>query len=172
MKNLKSLLSQKLTWTFAKKKITLKSNDETMLELKEEKSTRATFALDGKNYIIRNEGFWNAKTIIEKDGKQTLILKRNFLGSKGSIEFENGNHYSCKIKNSPLVKLSFFNKDEKEILYYKLDATLRPKTVINIVDHSINENELLMLIILGCYSFKGIVNENDNSDFIVLVAGV
>lgn len=172
MKNLKSLLSQKLTWTFSKNKITLISNDETMLELQEEKSTSATFVLDGKNHIIRNEGFWNAKTIIEREGKQTLILKRNFLGNKGSIEFENGNHYSCKIRNAPLVSLSFFNKDEKEILYYKLDAILRPKTVLTIVDHSINENELLMLIILGCYSFKGIVNGGADTDFILMVAGV
>lgn len=171
MKNLKSLLSQNLTWYFSKNKISLKSNGEIMVELHEEKSTRATFELNGRNYILRNEGFWNAKTIIEKDGKQMLILKRTFLGSKGKIEFDNGNHYSCKISNSPLVKLSFFNKDEKEILYYKLDATQNPKTVLNIVDHSINENELIMLIILGCYSFKGIAKENDDSDIIIMVAG-
>jgi hypothetical protein len=171
MNKLKSLLSQNLTWTFSKKKITLKSNDETIVELQEEKSTRATFELDGKNYIIRNEGFWNAKTIIEKDGRRMLILKRNFLGSKGNIEFDNGNLYSWKITNSPLVKLSFFNKDEKEILYYKLEPKPKPKTVLNIVDNSLNEKELLMLIILGCYSFKGIAKENGDSDFILLVAG-
>jgi hypothetical protein len=172
MKNLKSLLSQNLTWYFSKNKISLKSSGETMVELLEEKSTRATFVLDGRNYIVRKEGFWNAKTIIEKDGKQMLILKRTFFGSKGKIEFDNRNLYSCKISNSPLAKLSFFNKDEKEIFYYKLDATRNPKTVLNIVDHSINENELLMLIILGCYSFKGIAKENIDSDFIVMVAGV
>ena len=171
MNNLKSLLNQPLTWTFKKKKVILQSGTETIIELIEEKHSKASFELDGKTYNIRSEGFWNAKIIIEKEGKQTLILKRNFLGSKGSIEFENGNRYSWKIRNAPLVKLSFFNKDEKEILYYKLDATHKPKTVLNIVDHSINENELLMLIILGCYSFKGIVKENDDSDLIILVAG-
>lgn len=171
MKNLKSLLQQPLIWTFKKKKIILQSDNQTIIELVEEKKSRASFELDGKNYIIRNEGFWNAKTIIEKDGKQMLILKRHFLGNKGNIEFEKGNLYSCKIRNSPLVKLSFFNKDDNEILYYKLDGTLKPKTVLNIVDHSINDNELLMLIILGCYSFKGIVKENDDSDFIIMAAG-
>lgn len=171
MKNLKSLLNQPLTWTFKKKQIILQSGAETIIELTEEKNSKASFELDGKKYIIRNVGFWNAKTIIEKDGKQELILKRNFLGGKGSIEFKNGNLYSCKIRNSPLAQLSFFNSDEKEILYYKLDATLKPKTVLNIVDHSVNENELLMLIILGCYSFKGIVKENDDNDLIVLAAG-
>ncbi len=171
MENLKSLLKQQLTWTFMKKKIILQSDNQTIIELLEGKRSRASFELDGKNYNIRNEGFWNAKTIIEKDGKQMLILKRNFLGSKGTIEFEKGNLYHCKIRNSPLIKLSFFNKDEKEILYYKLDAALKPKTVLHIIDHSVNDNELLMLIILGCYSFKGIVKENDDSDFIVMAAG-
>jgi len=171
MKDLKSLLNQPLTWTFKKKQIFLQSGTETIIELTEEKNSKASFGLDGNKYIIRNEGFWNAKTIIEKDGEQILILKRNFLGSKGNIEFKNGNLYSCNIRNSPLVKLSFFNTDEKEILYYKLDATLKPKTVLNIVDHSINEYDLLMLIILGCYSFKGIVKENDDTDLIVLAAG-
>lgn len=146
MKNLKSLLRQPLTWTFKKKKIILQSDNETIIELVEEKHSKAFFELEGKNYTIRNEGFWNAKTIIKKDDKQILILKRHFLGSRGSIEFDKGNIYSCKIRNSPLVKLSFFNKDEREILYYKLEATLKPKTVLNIVDYSINEHELLMLI--------------------------
>lgn len=171
MKNLKLLLSQTLTWTFSKKKITLKSNDTTIIELLEEKSNRATFVLDGKNYRIHNEGFWNAKTIIQKDGHQTLIMKRNFLGNKCRIELENGNSYSCKITNSPLATLRFMNNYEQEILHYKLDATHKPKTVLKIVDHSINEIDLLLLIILGCYCFKGIVIENDTADLMLLISG-
>lgn len=116
MTQLKTLLSQNLTWTFSKKTIVLKSNDDVLLELREEKSARASFEFDGKNYTIRNEGFWNPKTIIEKEGQQVLILKRNFFGSNANIEFENGNLYSFKISNSPLAKLSFFNKDKNEIL--------------------------------------------------------
>ena len=171
MKKLKLLLSQSLTWTFKKNKIVLKSNDEILLELNEEKAARASFAFDGKGYIIHNEGFWNPKTIIEKEGNIVLTLKRHFLGSRGKIEFENGKTYLCKVRNAPLVKLSFFSDDEKEILNYKLEAKLKPKTVLNIIDYSINENELLMLIILGCFSFSGIVKENDASDLIIIAAG-
>jgi len=171
MKNLKSLLSQNLTWTFLEKQFTLKSNEEILLELQEEKHSKASFKFDGKDYIIRNTGFWNAKTSIEREGRPMLILTRNFLGSKGNIEFDNGNLYSCKITNSPLVKLSFYDKDEKEILHYKVEPKPKPKTVLSIVDNSLAENELLMLIILGCYSFRGIVQENDDSGFIILMAG-
>lgn len=70
-----------------------------------------------------------------------------------------------------LVKLSFYDNNNKETLHYKLEAKLKPKTALNIIDNSVHEHELLMLIILGCYSFKGIVMENDTSDFIVMVAG-
>ncbi len=170
MAQLKSLLNQNLTWSFSKKNIVLRSNDVVLLELREEKSARVSFEFDGKSYTIRNEGFWNPGTIIEKEGKQFLSLKRNFFGSKANIEFESGNLYSCKISNSPLAKLSFFNKDENEILYYKLDATQKPMTVLSIIDKSINELELLMMIVLGCYSFKGIIQENDDAAFILMVA--
>ncbi len=56
-------------------------------------------------------------------------------------------------------------------MHYKRDASLKPKTLLKIIDYSVNENELLMLIILGCFSFIGIVKENDDSDLIVMVAG-
>ena len=171
MKNLKSLLKQPLTWTFKKKKIILQSDTATIVELIEEKHSKSSFELDGKKYQLRNIGFWNPKTIIEEDGKQLLALTRHFLGSKGSIEFENGSAYSCKVRNSPLVKLSFFDKNDKEILSYKLDASRKPRTILSILDHSINEKELLMLLILGCFSFKGIVQENDDTDLIVMMSG-
>ncbi|MBC8048166.1 MAG: hypothetical protein H7Y00_15310 [Fimbriimonadaceae bacterium] len=79
MKNLKLMLGQQLTWTFTNGKILLKSNDESLLKLKEEKRRKASFEFDGKEYMIRNEGFWNPRTIIEKEGKQILVLKRHFL---------------------------------------------------------------------------------------------
>ncbi len=141
MKHLKSLLSQNLTWEFSNNKIILKSNDETIVELQEKKSSGSTFELDGKNYTILNQGFWTTKTIIEIEGKALLMLKRNF-----------------------------FDKEGKEILFYKLDATRNLKIVLNIVDQIIDENELIYLIIVGWYSFKDFANENDGSDILLLVA--
>ncbi len=170
MKSLKSLLAQPLTWSFKKRKILLKSNDEVILELKEEKGTKASFELRGKKYMIRSEGFWNLKILIEKEGKHLLALNRQFLGSKATVKFANGNVYTCKVKNSPLVKLSFFTEKDEEILHYNLEPASKPKTVLTIINPAIMENELLMLIILGCYSFKGIMKENDDADFITIVA--
>lgn len=167
MKNLKHQLHQKLSWIFSDNMVTLKAGEEILLEMKEDKSGRASFVLEEEKYIIRNEGFWNPNTVIVKEGKVLLVLKRNFLGSKAKIEFENGKVYTCKYKNAPLVKLSFFSKDKKEILHYRLKPKNTPKTVLSIQDDSINKHELLMLIVLGCYSFKGIVKENDSSGMIV-----
>ncbi len=173
MKNLQSLLSQPLTWTFSKNAITLKSNDKFLLELTDETINRAAFELDGGKYIIRNEGFWNPKAIIEKAGEQLLVLKSQFLGSKGEVTFKNGKVYFCKTTNSPLVTLTFFTDDEREILQYRLVASVNPQSIkvtMDVQPSSIPADELLMLIILGCYSFKGIVIENINSDFIIMAA--
>ena len=73
MKNLKPTLNQPLTWIFKKKKIILQSGTETIIELIEEKQSKASFRLDGEKFTIRNKGFWNAKTIIEKEGEQLLL---------------------------------------------------------------------------------------------------
>ncbi len=166
MKNLKHQLNQKLTWSFSENLITLKSGDDIILEMKEEKSGKASFTLEEEKYIIHNEGFWNPNTIIVKEGKQILKMKSHFLGSKAKIEFANAKVYTCKFKNDPLVKLSFYSKDKNEVLHYKLKPKHKPKIVLNILDDSGNKQELLMLIVLGCYSFKGIVKENDTSNLI------
>lgn len=168
MKNLKSMLDKPLSWSFNKRTTSLQANGVTILEMLEEKGSRATFKLEGKNYSIRNIGFWNPKTVIEKDGIQIMIMKSHFLSSKGTVEFAGGSSYVCKVRNAPLVKLIFFDKDQEEVLSYRLDASLNPRTEMRILKNNLPEFELLMLIILGCYSFKGIVIENDTSDLIVM----
>jgi len=170
MKNLKQQLNQKLSWVISDNQFSLKAADETLLDMKEDKSGRASFVLEEEKYIIHNEGFWNPSTIITKEGKQLLVLKRRFLGSKGKIEFDNGKVYSCKFKDAPLAKLTFFSKDKKEVLHYKLKPKHKPKTILSNMDDSVNKHELLMLIVLGYYSFKGIVRENEADDLLNTVA--
>jgi hypothetical protein len=161
MKSLNALLSQPLTWSFKKRTIVLKSNNKAILELKELKPSKASFDFRGKKYVIRTEGFWNPKLLVEKEGKQILSLNREFLGGNATIKFTTGNLYYCTVKNDPLVKLSFFTEKEQEVLHYGLEAASRPKTILTITNTQIPANELLMLILLGCYSFKGIFIEHD-----------
>lgn len=61
MKNLKALLRQQIEWEFKKNKIFLKSNQAILVELIEEKGTRASCKLDDDHYTIRNKDFWNHK---------------------------------------------------------------------------------------------------------------
>ncbi len=170
MKDLKTMLTQPLAWEFSKKKITLKSNGDVLLKLREEKKSRASFEFDGKDYMVFNDGFWNPKTVITENGKPILILKRSFLGSKGRIEMANEKHYECRVRNSPLVKISFFLPEGKEILNYKLDAKRKPRTQLTLLFTDIPDHDLIFLIVLGCYSFRGIVKENDNSNLITMTA--
>lgn len=168
---MESIINSEMFWEFSKGKTTLKSNNGVIVELKDEKTYKASFELGGESYVIRNNGFWKPKTIIECGDKVILSLSSSFLGSKGTIEFANGAKYQCKVHNSPLVKLSFYTTEGHEIVSYRLDTSLKPQTVMEILPHTVTNSDLLMLIILGCFAFKGITIENTEADFITLVAG-
>ncbi|UPT66999.1 MAG: hypothetical protein M0D57_21700 [Sphingobacteriales bacterium JAD_PAG50586_3] len=168
---MESIINAEMFWEFSKEKTSLISNNQVIVELKDEKTSKASFDFGGESYVIKNIGFWKAKTIIESGGKIILSLSSSFLGSKGTIEFANGAKYQCKVHNSPLVKLSFYTTEGQEILSYRLDTSLKPQTVMEILPHAVTDNDLLMLIILGCFAFKGITIENTEADFITLVAG-
>ena len=174
MKNSDQPKMDNLKWTFDKKKCLLMNNDETILELIEDKPTKALFNYNGNDYRIRNEGFWNPVTIIESDGNTILILKRHFLGSKAKVEFNTGKIVTCKVRNSPLVNLSFLSDDGTEILNYRLQSSLNPNAVepvMTVTPKALVVEELVMLIVLGFYSFRGIATENSDADFIIMTAG-
>lgn len=173
MNTLTSIPLRSLYWNYDKETFSLRCGDETILDLKEEKHNFASFHYNDLKYQIKNEGFWNPRTIIKNDTTQVLELRRHFLGTKGEIIFNNGQTYICKIKNSPLVKLSFFTADEKELLSFNLKTSLKPnavKTIMDVNPDIIPQDEMIMLIALGCFSFKGISMENQDSDFIIMAA--
>jgi len=168
---MKPFITSELFWEFSKDSATLKSKDEVIIELKDEKASKASFNLDGKNYLIKNIGFWKAKTIVECNGEIVLSLNRSFLGSKGTIDFTNRAKYECKIHNTPLVTLTFTTAEGQKVVSYRLDTSSKPKTTMEINPGIEMSIDLLMLIILGCFTFKGVTIENTEADFITLVAG-
>lgn len=168
---MKPFIASELFWEFSKDSATLKSKDELIVELKDEKGANASFNLDEKNYLIKNIGFWKAKTIIESGGKIILSLSSSFLGSKGTIEFANGAKYQCKVHNSPLVTLTFITAEGQKVVSYRLDSSSKAKTTMEINPDIELSVDLLMLIILGCFTFKGVTIESTEADFITLVAG-
>ena len=70
----------------------------------------------------------------ENNGREVLVLRRNFLGMSGEIEFSNGDINSFKVKNPPLVELSFYTEDKREVLSYGLDKSAKPEAVISILN--------------------------------------
>ena len=168
---MKPFIASETFWEFSKDSATLKSKDELIVELKDEKGANASFNLDEKNYLIKNIGFWKAKTIIECNGEIVLSLNRSFLGSKGTIDFTGGAKYECKIHNTPLVTLTFITAEGQKVVSYRLDTSSKPKTTMEINPDIESANDLLMLIILGCFTFKGVTIENTEADFITLIAG-
>ncbi len=158
------------SWAIDKRKATLLKDGKEHLVLEEEKRGRSTFTYRNARYTLQNEGFWNPRTIIEANGEQVLQLKRHFLGSKATIEFADATKYQCKVRNAPLVKLIFENAQGEPILSYRLDAALRPRTVLEVNNGKLPGDRLVLLLVLGFHAFKGVVKENDDSDLIVMVA--
>lgn len=169
MNTLKKLLDQPLAWVFEQGKISLLSNGQPVLTLTEEGTKKATFQLEGHEYVIRTVGFWSQKTVIEKQGQLVLSTQQSMWSSLGKVLFENGGSYGFKVHNSPLATLSFYTEDQREILHYKLNASTQPRTTIKIFDHEINEQEMMLLMILGCFSYKAIAMENGDADLLLLL---
>ncbi|MEP7168081.1 MAG: hypothetical protein ABI855_01795 [Bacteroidota bacterium] len=163
MENMINDLKTPLCWEFKKKKAFLKSDDKTVLELKVGKK-RASFKSGDITYTIRNKGFWNPSTVIEEDKKNIAILKRFFRGNTSWIEFENGNKYLLRCKNLMFIKLSVYSSDHKEILRYKLIS--KYKAVMNLYKNNteIPGTDMLFLLMLSCFIFRGIIKENKTTD--------
>jgi hypothetical protein len=173
MENLTTVLRPPFVWTFQKEKAILQSNAETLLELRDEKATQASFTFGGSSYRIRKEGFWNPKTRVDRDGQTLLTFKHNFLGRDGTVQFEEGRQYLFKIRNAPLVTLTFHSADEKQVLHYQLEGCTNPNSVnpkMTVFPHALPASDLLLLMVLGCFVFKGYMQESSEMDLIVLVA--
>jgi hypothetical protein len=166
MKTLKSLLSNSITWSFADGARVLKSDDEIILKLIPEKSGRCYFELNGEYYVIHTEGLWNSKTVIKKDDKQLMILRRNASGGNGKLEFSNGRLHVNKIRNSFFEQLLFLSDSGNRILKYDLQPKLKQKTILEIFEKLMDTNEFIMAVVLGFYSFKKVINEKPvNTNF-------
>lgn len=157
-------------WLLDKRKASLLKNDTELLVLIQEKGGRGTFTYKNARYVVHDEGFWNPKTIMEGNGEQVLVMKRHFLGSKASIEFATGATFHCKVRNAPLVKLTFLSTEGDPVLSYKLDAAMRPRTVLEVTNEKLPGDQLVLLLVLGFHVFKGVIKENDDAGFVLTVA--
>ena len=158
------------SWAIDKRKATLLKDGKEQLVLEQEKRGQSTFTYRNARYTVKNEGFWDTRTSIEANGEQVLRSKRHFLGSKATIEFADATQYHCKLRNAPLVKLIFGNTQGEPILSYRLDATLRPRTVLEVYSEELQGDHLVLLLVLGFHAFKGVIKENDDPDLLLMVA--
>lgn len=157
-------INSSVTWEFKKKKAFLKNDNNVILELKTGKKKRATFKWEEKIYTIRNNGFWNPVTILEYEGKKVIALKRFFRTNKAFIESENGKKYLCRTQNAVFVKLAIHSADRKEIFSYKLISKYKASMQLNMDNADLPESDLVFLIVLGCFVFRGIIRENKFTD--------
>lgn len=154
-----TLLTNQLTWDLKKKKTLLKLDGNTILQWRCGKK-RAKVKSGEINYTIRNIGYWNATTVIEERDKVIATMKRFLGSSKLWIEFDSESRYFLRLRNRILTRLSII-ADNKEILHYKLISKLKAHLEVDLSKAAINDKELLMLIALGYFIFRGILKEKN-----------
>ena len=159
MNNAINLLTNFHVWEFKKRKSLFKNTNETMIEIRNGKK-RATIKSVDQLYTIRNKGFWNPTSIIENDKQIIAQLKRTMGSNKVLVIFENGETYYLKSKNAVFVKLSIYSSNQQEIACYKLISKYKAHLNIDKTATDVNESDLLLLIALGCFVFRGVINEN------------
>lgn len=157
-------------WKISGSTAMLYAGETLLLELHDESSKRTTFKWNDKVLAIKNEGLWNPKVVVSDEDNVIAMLKRFLFKSKAEISFGNDVRYYCKIKNTPLVTFVFYDLKGEKVLHYKIDASVKPKSLVKIFDNSLPEDELVMLLAIGFYTFKNIVKENDDANLITIVA--
>ena len=159
MKSLKSLLSNCIEWSLENDQYVLKSDNEILVKIVLQDSRGCCFELDQELYIIQTEGFWNTKTIIEKDNKKLMTLRRNSSGLNGKVEFPGRKFNVNRNRNASFDQLCFLSENGIQVLKYDLLPKLRPKTILQTFEKLMDANEFILLIVLGFYAFKKIINE-------------
>lgn len=159
MDNTNNLFTNSLLWEFKKRKSLFKNSKDTVIEMRSGKK-RAKIKYGNKLYTIRNIGFWNPTLLIESDKQIIAQMKRTLGSNKVLIVFENGESYYLKSKNAVFVKLSIYSSGQQEVVRYKLISKFKAHLTIDKTVIDVSENDLLLLIALGCFVFRGIINEN------------
>lgn len=157
-------------WVLEKHKDVLLKDGTEFLVLTHEKGGRCAFNYLNARYAVHDEGFWNPRTIIERNDAPALVLKRHFMGTKATIELADGTTFQWKVRNVPLVKFSFLSAAGEPVLSYRLDATRQPRTVLEVTNEKLKSDHLVLLLVLGFHALKGVMLENDDANLLVLVA--
>lgn len=159
MNNISDFMQTPIYWEFKKKKALLKSNATDIVSARITKR-RVSFLFAEKKYSIKNNGFYRPITIIKEGKKITGQLKHFFRGNTGMLELTGGNKYYIKYQNAVFVKLSIYSSENKELIRYKLISKKKASVHIHNKQITIPEHDLILLLVLGCFFFKGILIEN------------
>ena len=169
MKKQKSPFAAATHWRIEKHVATLYAGETPLLVLTEE-GKQTTFSYNGSSYNVKSKGLWNPQVVVTKNETEVAVLHRFLFKSKAELSFQNEVRYHCKVKNNPLVTFVFYDLKENKVLHYKIDAKLKPMSVVKIFDESLPEHELAMLLVVGYYTFQHIVKETEAADLITIVA--
>jgi hypothetical protein len=149
----------RFSWTMGKGRVALKEGDVALLEASQRDGV-STYDSVGQQWMIRDTGFWRPKTLVEVNGEPVATLDRSFFGSKARVEVRSGRKYFCRVREQPLVRVSFHNAGGVEVLSYGLDPHDRTRVLLEVRNTWTPRGDLLLLIMLGHHVLHGLRREH------------
>ncbi len=148
-------------WMWETKKgntILLKGGSQ-MLSIDLKKKAKGTFKIGKSTYDIRNKGYWNPKTVVERKDKPVALLTRNFWDKTASLRFMDGSTFVFHVYHYPILMLVITLDDGTEIGSFELLSS-KPATVNFSSKETDTKNEKhLAVFAIGQFVFHGLRKE-------------
>lgn len=146
-------------WETKKGNTILSRDGENMLSIDLKKKSKASFKVGKSTFDIRNKGFWNPKSLVERKEKPVAVLTRNFWDKIATLQFTDGSVFEFHVYHHPLLMLVITLKDGTEIASFQL-LTHKPSTINFSTKDSTTHNEKhLIVFAIGQFVFHGLKKE-------------
>lgn len=146
------------SWEYHERGGVLRENGAALLEMSYGQGGATYFSSGLERWTVRDRGFWNPCTEVMMQDHMVAELVRPFFGSKARITIGDRSYF-CRVSNAPLVRLTMHNMGGVEILGYSLKAAPHPVCVFEVRNTWTLRAHLLLLIMLGQHTFRGVRSE-------------
>jgi len=149
---------QSSSWQSKRNKAELLHGNELLMQINF-KGRHADVKLDDHYWQIRREGFWCSGISVVENGKMILSLKHIGFWRRNNEILIEGRKYFAKVRQRMRIAITYSNETE-EILEYRLNAFSRsPRFIFKVNGISIPESDLFLLVALGFYTIRNVMNE-------------